>query len=180
MGLGTVIALRFCSKPKEGNMLHRSVVPMVFASIAGSAPVAVMGTAHAQSVNAYCASVGNDDRVKPIPPTLVPEARHLFGWISDQPVASVQETTVFRCMRGKVWLCNYGANLLCAKGDVSRVSKGADAYCKEFPGSDLVPMAATGHATIYTWKCMGSRPRIIESEEVDARGFITKQWQSSN
>jgi hypothetical protein len=93
--------------------------------IAGTivAACALIGQALADDLN--CAGAGNDDRVKPIPHELVPATRHLFGFTSDEPAASVQESTVFRCMSGKVWLCNYGANLLCAKGDTSRVSKGA-------------------------------------------------------
>jgi len=139
-------------------------------------PFALTEAAPAQNVNAFCASAGNDDRVKPIPSELVPAARHLFELTSNS-AARVQESTVFRCMSAKVWLCNHGANLLCAKADVSRVSKGAEAYCRESPGSDLVPMVATGHATIYTWRCLGRKPRIIESRDVDARGFIAKQWR---
>jgi hypothetical protein len=157
-------------------MLRRVIVTGVLASIAGAALIALMETALAQTANAFCASAGNDDRVKPIPSELVPAARHLFELTSD-PAARVQESTVFRCMSGKVWLCNYGANLVCAKGDVSRVSKGAEAYCRESPDSNLVPMVATGHATIYTWKCLGRKPRIIATEDVDARGFIAKQWR---
>ncbi len=80
-------------------------------------------------------------------------------------------------MHGAVLLCNYGANLSCAKADVSRVSKGAEAWCREFPGAAVVPMAATGHDTIYSWKCVGREPRITSSEKVDARGFIANQWR---
>ena len=159
-------------------MLLRTLFAGVLALIiVGAVPAAIIEVAHAQGVVAYCANTGNDDRVRPIPHELVPAARRLFQWVSDLPSASVEDNTAFRCMNGKIWLCNYGANLLCAKGDVSRISKGAEAYCKELPGSDLVPMAATGHATIHTWECLGSKPRIRESKEVDIRGFITKQWQ---
>ena len=79
-------------------------------------------------------------------------------------------------MSGKVWLCNHGANLTCAKGDASRVSKGATAWCKDHPGADVVPMVATGHATIHTWTCVASVARIKQSEKLDARGFIAGQW----
>jgi hypothetical protein len=80
-------------------------------------------------------------------------------------------------MNGKAWLCNHGANLLCAKADIRRLSKGATAYCKENPDSDIVPMTATGHATIHTWQCVGNKPRITASEKVDPRGFIANQWK---
>lgn len=89
--------------------------------------------------------------------------------------AQLEASTVFRCMDGKVWLCNYGANLSCAKGDVSRISEGATAYCSDHPGSDAVPMYATGHATIYWWACVGSEPRITQAETLDPRGFFANQ-----
>ena len=37
-------------------------------------------------------------------------------------------------------------------------------------------MVATGHATIYTWTCVGSEPRIAQAEKLDPRGFIAVQW----
>jgi hypothetical protein len=125
----------------------------------------------------YCASVGTDDEVKPIPPKLVPQALRLFYVRAVDP-QWVQRSTVYRCMDGAVWLCNYGANLVCAKADVARVSRGAERYCRENPGSGFVPMAATGHATIYSWECVGAKARIKSgSLSVDSRGFIAGQWK---
>jgi hypothetical protein len=97
-----------------------------------------------------------------------------------QPVdpEQVRRSTVYRCMGGAVRLCNYGANLVCSKADVSRVSPGAERFCRENPGSEVVPMAATGHATIYSWECVASRARIKGgSVSVDSRGFIADQWK---
>jgi hypothetical protein len=131
----------------------------------------------AQAPVKYCASVGTDDQVRPIPPALEPQALRLFYL---QPVdrEQVRRSTVYRCMDGAVWLCNYGANLVCAKADISRVSQGAERYCRENPGSDVVPMAATGHATIYSWECVGDKARIKGgSVSLDRRGFIADQWR---
>ncbi len=73
---------------------------------------------------------------------------------------------------------NYGANLICAKADVARSSTGTERYCRENPGSDVVPMSATGHATIYSWECIGNKARIKSgSVPVDIRGFIANQWK---
>ena len=154
-------------------MMLRSMPLALLALVVGSVP---MAAARARAPSAHCASVGDDDRVKPIPAELVPAARQALGLGSAEPDASLQATAVFRCMIGKVWLCNHGANLTCAKGDVSRVSKGATAWCKDHPGADVVPMVATGHATIHTWTCVGSTARIKQSEKLDARGFIANQW----
>jgi hypothetical protein len=78
-------------------------------------------------------------------------------------------------MAGKVWLCNYGANLVCGKANVNRRSQGASEFCKENPGSDVVPMAATGHDTIYEWKCVGKKAHIVR--QIDPRGFLTGNWK---
>ena len=125
----------------------------------------------------YCASVGTDDDVRPIAPGLVPQALRMF-YLRPVDPEQVRRSTVYRCMDAAVWLCNYGANLVCAKADVSRVSRGAERYCRENPGSDVVPMAATGHATIYSWECVGAETRIKSgSLSVDSRGFIADQWK---
>jgi hypothetical protein len=129
-----------------------------------------------QDPTKFCASIGSDDRVRPIPPGLVPESLRLF-YLRPVDPEQVQRSTVYRCMDSAVWLCNYGANLVCAKADVSRVSRGAQRYCRENPGSEVVPMAATGHATIYSWECVGDKPRIKSSVMLDRRGFIANQWK---
>src|SRR5271165_2000179 len=107
----------------------------------------------------YCASVGTDDQVRPVPRELVPQALRLF-YLAPVDSQQVRRSTVYRCMDGAVWLCNYGANLICAKADLSRASPGAESYCKDNLGSEVVPMAATGHATIYSWECIGNKARI--------------------
>jgi hypothetical protein len=86
--------------------------------IAGAFPILYISTASGEDVQAYCANVGDDDGVKTIPAGLVAQARKLFF----QPSAAVsdvevRDTTSFRCMSGKIWLCNYGANLVCGKAN---------------------------------------------------------------
>jgi hypothetical protein len=159
-------------------MTRLSVIGSLLAWIPAALPMAPGTEARSQDLNARCASVGNDDRVRPIPETLVPEARRLFGGGSEQPDAALQASTVFRCMSGQIWLCSHGANLTCSKGDVRRLSRGAAAWCKDHPGSGVVPMVATGHDTIHTWTCVGSEARIASSEKLDPRGFIAAQWTS--
>ncbi len=151
------------------------VLPFAVALAAASSCCASAG-ARAEDLGAYCARIGDDDLPKPIPPELVIQAIRLF-YLTPVAPEQVEKSTVYRCMRGAVWLCNYGANLSCAKADVSRVSKGAENYCAENPGSAVVPMATTGHDTIYSWECVGKNPRITASERIDARGFIANQWK---
>jgi len=86
--------------------------------------------------------------------------------------------TTRRCMSGRVWICTYGANLPCGKGNISRTSKGGDAFCAGNPNSDVIPAAATGHDTIYTWRCRG-RDAVPDRHpfSIDLRGFVAEMWK---
>ncbi len=134
------------------------------------------GNGRAENLGARCARVDDDDRTAPIPSELAPAAAARFGFPANA-VAFVAKSTVYRCMDGAVWLCNFGVNLTCAKADVSRVSQGAEAYCRANPGVRVAPMAATGHDTIFSWRCVGEKPRITGAQKVDRRGFIADQWR---
>lgn len=134
--------------------------------------------AQAGDMRARCARVGNDDRLRPLETSLIPQAKRAFELGPEMSRALVVATTSMRCMGGQVWLCNAGANLACGKAGVSRASAGADRFCKANPNSSDVPMAATGHATIYAWKCVGTKARVDRSfARVDARGFIVDNWK---
>ena len=158
--------------------MPRSVHTGFLIAIMGAVTISPMSMARAQDVKSLCARVTNDDRVRPIPITLVPPARQLFSFSDSAPDKYIQKSTSFRCMAGKVWLCNTGANLVCEKADTSRTPAGAADFCKQNPGSDVVPMAATGHGTIYEWTCQGKKAVISKQvETVDPRGFITENWK---
>ena len=153
----------------------------LLAAVAGAVTICPLNPARAQDVPSLCARVTNDDRVRPIPITLIPKAREIFGFSADAADQYIQKSTSFRCMEGKVWLCNTGANLVCGKANTSQASAGASSFCKENPGSDVVPMAATGHDTVYEWKCVGTKAVISkEVEAVDPRGFLTANWKALN
>ncbi|MGH6795745.1 MAG: hypothetical protein ACREDD_07250 [Methylocella sp.] len=158
--------------------MPRSIQAAFLAVIAGSATILAAGTACAQDAKSLCARVTTDDRARPLPITLVPAARQLFSFSVDTPSGYIRKGTSFRCMGGKVFLCNAGANLVCGKANTSRTSVGAADFCKQNPGSYVVPMAATGHATVYEWKCAGNKAVISkQAETVDPRGFITENWK---
>jgi hypothetical protein len=95
------------------------------------------------------------------------------------PPAMVSRSTVFRCVDHRVKVCTVGANLPCGKADRSRVpSTGTRAWCREHPGADFVPAAATGHDTIYEWRCRGSVPQVGRRVlRVDERGFVADFWR---
>jgi len=140
------------------------------------AALAACQPARGEDARKFCAAAGDDDRTRPIPATLAPDAMRLFDFPA-QALDFVRRGTVYRCMDGAVWLCNHGANLSCAKGDASRASQGAGNFCRQNPDASIVPMAATGHETIFTWKCVGTAPQIASAEKTDARGFIASQWK---
>jgi hypothetical protein len=156
--------------------MFRSTLASILLLIA--AATAAPSSARAESLVARCAKVGDDDKAKPIPATLVPKARELFGFSPQTPNAIIREGTSYRCKSGKAWLCNVGANLVCGKANVAQSLPGATAFCKDNPGSDVVPMAATGHDTIYEWKCVGPNAQIVRRVvNVDSRGFIAENWK---
>lgn len=162
----------------QGKIMPQSVHAGFLAAFAGAVTILAMGPALAEDVQSLCVRGADSDRVRPIPAALVPEARRLFSFSSDTPSAYIRKSTSFRCMEGKVWLCTTGANLVCGKANASRKSAGAAAFCKENPGSDVVPMAATGHDTIFEWKCVGTKAVITKPVvTVDPRGFIADNWK---
>jgi hypothetical protein len=126
----------------------------------------------------YCRRVGADDTLRPIPRSLVPEAARLFFCTANPPAEWVRRSTVFRCSAGRVLLCNPGANLPCGKANASRRLAGADAWCAGHPGSSFVPAYATGHDTIYRWRCIGARAEPFGAPlRRDRRGFIARFWK---
>jgi hypothetical protein len=132
--------------------------------------------AQAEEPAHYCARVGVDDTPRGIPPAVTPAARRLFNL--DASAEAVERTTIFRCMAGAVLLCTIGANLPCGRADTERSLPGASRYCRENPGSPFIPAFATGHATIYRWRCAGTEAIAGEPvEAVDRRGFVERLWK---
>ncbi|BDV39384.1 hypothetical protein DSM21852_26370 [Methylocystis bryophila] len=89
----------------------------------------------------------------------------------------MQESTVYRCMRSAVWLCNHGANLTCAKADTRLSIPSVTAFCQQNPNEAFVPMVVTGHDVNHSWGCVRGQARVKETEELDERGFIADQWK---
>ena len=109
-----------------------------------------------------------------VPKKLEPLVGEAFGITADQ----VRESAYVRCAGGKLMACWVGANLDCGKANAHRSLLGANAYCRENPGSDSIPMAATGHDTIYDWRCDGKRAVPGKANRaVDAQGYIADNWK---
>src|SRR5579871_4557756 len=100
--------------------------------LAGIAVVAayMLGAASpglAQDAASLCAGRGTVDVAAPIPTSLMQEAAKLFGGDDTDSFAA----TVYRCVNDEVWLCTYGANLVCDHANVAKANPGATEWCKE-------------------------------------------------
>ena len=108
------------------------------------------------------------------PKKLEPLIAEAFGI----PAGQVRESAYVRCAGAKLMACWVGANLDCGKANVHRSLLGATAYCRDNPGSNSIPMAATGHDTIYDWRCDGKRAVAGKANRaVDADGYIAGNWK---
>jgi hypothetical protein len=91
---------------------------------------------------------------------------------------ATSEGAFVRCVGRKVMGCYTGANLNCFKADRRRALPEATAWCHDHPGSQAIPMAATGHATIYDWSCEGRRAVTGKiTAAVDPQGYEADNWK---
>lgn len=125
-----------------------------------------------------CTRISTDDTLRPIPESLVPAVNAMFG--TTMPPRVAVDTTVFRCADGHVLVCTVGANLPCGRANTSGTpGPGMVDWCRAHPAADFIPAVATGHDTIYTWRCQGGAPQIgRQISDVDGRGFIAQYWKA--
>jgi hypothetical protein len=132
---------------------------------------------------AYCAAVGTVDApdqryTGPEVPEEIVQALRKAVEIPDDAPPWGTAGTFWRCMDGNVWGCSVGANLPCYKADTSETpSPTMNDYCEGDPDADFIPAAATGHGTIYEWRCADGKPEIVRQVfGVDAQGFVADFW----
>lgn len=133
--------------------------------------------AHAETPSAMCTRAGTSDSLQPIPASLVPAVNAVFG--TSMPTQAAMDTTVFRCADGHVLVCTSGANLPCGRANIGRTpGPGVVAWCRDHPNAAVIPAVATGHDTIFAWRCQGDTPRIDrQALKVDQRGFVSQYWK---
>lgn len=155
----------------------RSPITHAFAAlVAGGASALGITAASADSPARTCTRLGTDDTLRSVPASLGPAVNAVFG--TRMPPAEAARMTSYRCFKGRVLLCTVGANLPCGKANVSRRLPGADAYCRENPNADAIPAAATGHDTVFGWRCSGRKATILRrAAHVDPRGFVEEFWK---
>ncbi len=134
----------------------------------------------------YCASVGNIDKpdarytATAVPDAIINGFKKAAGLDSStEPMDMLRQTTIWRCMGGKVYACNFGANLPCdSRANTSKTpTQAMNEFCAANANSDFIPMAMTGHDTIYSWHCANDKAEVLQQmQQVDAAGFIQGIW----
>lgn len=148
------------------------VLVALIVGIPGPAVAAARGAA--ETPRQHCRRVGNDDELRMIPAALAPVAGRLFGVARGYAA----KMTYYRCADHDLLLCSVGANLPCGKANQDTQLRGADDWCRDNRNAAVIPMAVTGHDTIYEWKCVdGVAKPAREIGKVDGRGFFLEYWK---
>jgi hypothetical protein len=130
-------------------------------------------SALAASDDAYCAARASRAAVR-VPRELEARVARAFGITPEM----ARDAAFVRCAGDKLMACWVGANLNCGKANMRRSLPGATAFCRANPGSDSIPMAATGHDTIYAWRCAGERAVAGKAViAIDAGGYAAENWR---
>ena len=154
-------------------------------SIPATAPAPTPTTAAFSDPFAYCAAVGTIDKPDAsytgpkMPPQIVQGLKKASGAAVDAPDDIFTNGSTWRCMDAKVYACFVGANLPCdSKANADKTPTQAEIdFCKSSPTSDFIPMAVTGHDTIYAWACKEGAPAIEKQVwQVDPQGYIQDIW----
>ena len=112
------------------------------------------------------------------PVKVPPELAAAFARIFQIDSGAVGAGGYVRCAGPTLMGCYVGANLNCFKANQKRTLPGATAWCLQHPDADTIPMAATGHDTIYTWSCKGRRAVAGKPVvTVDPQGYIADNWK---
>ncbi|MBS7697890.1 MULTISPECIES: hypothetical protein [unclassified Chelatococcus] len=124
-----------------------------------------------------CRNAGDDNMLRPLPPSLLAAAKAAFGRDLEGPDQA--NTAVWRCMGGRAYVCLPGGDRHCGRADSQPMATPeASAYCSTHPDSAAVPSHATGRDTIFSWGCEGKAAKNKGSvRSVDPRGFVKEYWR---
>ena len=130
--------------------------------------------ASAASGPATCASGAGPRVPVPVPKEFEADVAGAFG----VPVDLVRGGAFVRCAGATLLACVVAANLNCGKANTRRSLPGASEFCRANPDAQIIPMAATGHDTIYTWRCVGRRAVAVKAVvAVDPDGYDAGNWK---
>ena len=126
---------------------------------------------------AICAMGAGPRSPVPVPKNLEADVARTFS----VPVDLVRGGAFVRCAGAKLLACVVGANLNCGKANTRRSLPGASEFCRANPDAQIVPRAATGHDTIYAWRCVGRRAVAAKAVvAVDRDGYDAGNWRQVN
>jgi hypothetical protein len=164
------------SPPSDKCRAVRRLLPVFVALAAASA--FRLSAAQAATPAEVCTQIDTGDTLQPIPESLVPAVNRAFG--TTMPARMAVDTTVFRCSGGRVLVCTTGANLPCGRANTSRTpGPGTVAWCRDHPNAAFIPAVATGHDTVFAWRCLDDVPQVDRQVlNVDPRGFIGTYWKT--
>jgi hypothetical protein len=181
----------WCRASRRAAVAFRVVAGLCLAALAGGCAARAADapppgqTARYTDPFQYCAAVGTVDKpdtryVGPaVPASIAAGLRRAFDAPPDAPLEPFTRGTSWRCMSGKVYACNVGANLPCdAKADVRTTpSAPITQFCRQNADADVVPMVVTGRDTVYEWRCRGGAPVVVRQfTQPDARGYLSNIW----
>ena len=166
--------MRGPDRRRRGRLAARFVAPGLAVLALGALLAGCAGSAAARP--AACRG-RPDGTLLPIPLDLAPTVAATFH--ARMTAAEVAGNGVLRCEGGTVLACLTGANLNCGQADRSRRNHGATVWCRAHPDAPFVPKFATGHTTVFDWRCAGRRATIAgQMQQVDARGFVRGAWRA--
>ncbi len=148
----------------------------VWTRAAAAGLVAFMATgAHASGLaRKYCPDPARVSAPRPVPSALVAPVARAF----EIDAALAKAGSFYRCAGGRLLVCAVGANLPCGKANVARSLPAATTFCAGNPDAIGIPMAVTGHDTVYAWRCVGRTARAEgPAQEVDAEGYFAEYWK---
>ena len=98
----------------------------------------------------------------PSRPAILNGLRQALNIPAATPNDQFEKSTFWRCMGGKVYACNVGANIPCSAKAVTdkTPTQAMKEFCTANPKSDFLPAAVTGRETVYSWKCTDGVPAI--------------------
>ena len=134
---------------------------------------------------AYCAAIETIDAPDArytgpaLPEAVARGLQAALGLAAGAPGEPLPGNWTWRCMDGDVYACTVGANLPCAEKADTRTEPSAavSEFCRQNPGAEVIPMAVTGRATVFEWRCADGRPTIVRQfAQPDAAGYLANIW----
>jgi hypothetical protein len=97
---------------------------------------------------------------------------------TDDPEVIAASANTWRCMDGKVLICQLGASgraCLQTKRPTKKVMARLRSFCRSNPNFDFIPLYLTS-SLASEWRCKGKKPSIVSRIPVDRLGYFAESW----